>query len=48
MLYEVITITSAGIGVRYMTPIGPLKVDVGFNIHDPAQYAIAFQIGQSF
>ncbi len=41
-------ITSAGIGVRYMTPIGPLKVDVGFNIHDPAQYAIAFQIGQSF
>ena len=41
-------ITSAGLGVRYMTPIGPFKVDVGFNVHDPSQYGISFQIGQSF
>lgn len=41
-------ITSAGLGVRYMTPIGPFKLDVGFNVHDPSQYAISFQIGQSF
>lgn len=41
-------ISSAGAGVRYMTPIGPFKLDVGFNIHDPSQYGISFQIGQSF
>jgi outer membrane protein assembly complex protein YaeT len=41
-------ITSAGVGVRYMTPVGPFKLDVGFNIHDPSQYGISFQIGQSF
>ena len=41
-------ISSAGAGVRYMTPIGPLKLDVGFNVHDPSIYGISFQIGQSF
>ena len=41
-------ITSAGVGVRYMTPIGPFKLDVGMNVHDPSQYGISFQIGQSF
>lgn len=41
-------ITSAGVGVRYMTPIGPFKLDAGFNIEDPSQYGISFQIGQSF
>ena len=41
-------ISSAGLGVRYMTPIGPFKLDVGFNINDPAIYGISFQIGQSF
>ena len=41
-------ISSAGVGVRYMTPIGPLKLDVGFNVHDPSIYGISFQIGQSF
>ncbi|MDQ1326029.1 MAG: hypothetical protein QG564_1154 [Campylobacterota bacterium] len=41
-------ITSAGVGVRYMTPIGPLKFDVGFNVNDLSQYGISFQIGQSF
>jgi len=41
-------INSAGLGVRYMTPIGPFKVDVGWNINDTSQYGISFQIGQSF
>jgi translocation and assembly module TamA len=41
-------ITSAGIGVRYLTPIGPFKLDVGFNVNDPSQYGVSFQIGQSF
>lgn len=41
-------ITSAGIGVRYMTPIGPFKLDLGMNVSDPSQYGISFQIGQSF
>ncbi len=41
-------ISSAGVGVRYMTPIGPFKLDVGFNVHKPAIYGISFQIGQSF
>uniref|UniRef100_UPI003563CEDB autotransporter assembly complex protein TamA n=1 Tax=Sulfurovum sp. TaxID=1969726 RepID=UPI003563CEDB len=41
-------ITAAGVGVRYMTPIGPFKLDLGFNIQDPTQYGISFQIGQSF
>jgi translocation and assembly module TamA len=41
-------ISSVGLGVRYMTPIGPFKLDVGFNVDDPSIYAISFQIGQSF
>ncbi len=41
-------ISSAGVGVRYMTPIGPFKLDVGWNVHDTSQYGISFQIGQSF
>ncbi|BAF72526.1 autotransporter assembly complex protein TamA [Sulfurovum sp. NBC37-1] len=41
-------ISSAGVGVRYMTPVGPLKLDVGFNVHDTSIYGIQFQIGQSF
>jgi translocation and assembly module TamA len=41
-------LTSAGLGVRYMTPIGPIKVDVAGNVHDLKQYGVQFQIGQSF
>lgn len=41
-------IHAAGVGLRYMTPIGPFKVDIGWNIHDTSQYGISFQIGQSF
>ncbi|SFV61391.1 Uncharacterized protein YtfM precursor [hydrothermal vent metagenome] len=41
-------LTTAGLGIRYITPIGPIKVDVGMNVHDTSQYGIQFQIGQSF
>jgi len=41
-------ISSAGLGIRYLTPIGPFKVDVGINVNKPSQYGISFQIGQSF
>ena len=41
-------ISSAGLGVRYLTPIGPFKLDVGFNVNKPSEYGISFQIGQSF
>ena len=41
-------ISSAGVGVRYMTPVGPFKLDVAVNVNDPSIYGIHFQIGQSF
>lgn len=37
-----------GGGVRYLTPIGLIKFDVGFDIESKKQYAVHFQIGQSF
>ena len=46
--YDGEIITAVGFGVRYVTPIGPLKVDVAFNADDPSQQGIQFQIGQSF
>lgn len=46
--YKTEIITSAGLGVRYMTPIGPFKLDIGFNVADTSIYGISFQIGQSF
>jgi len=42
------TINTVGVGLRYMTPIGPIKLDVGANIEDFDQYGISFQMGQSF
>ncbi len=42
------SINSAGVGLRYLTPIGPIKLDIGANIEDSSQYGISFQIGQSF
>jgi outer membrane translocation and assembly module TamA len=43
---------SAGLGLRYMTPIGPLGVDVGIptnpiNGHKD-NFAVHFTIGQAF
>jgi len=41
-------LTSAGIGFRYLTPIGPFKIDMGFNVHKRSESAVHFQVGQSF
>lgn len=41
-------LSSAGIGFRYLTPIGPFKIDMGFNVHKTSDKAIHFQVGQSF
>ncbi len=39
---------SVGFGFRYITPIGPVKIDFGLDIENYSQNAIHFQIGQSF
>ncbi|MCW8955000.1 MAG: BamA/TamA family outer membrane protein [Sulfurimonas sp.] len=40
---------SLGAGVRYVTPIGPIAFDIGFDIENPTkQYAFHFHIGEQF
>ncbi len=40
---------SAGVGLRYLTPIGPIAIDFGVDINDPTeQYAFHFHIGELF
>lgn len=40
---------SAGFGLRYKTPLGPISIDLGFDTGDPLkQYAIHFHIGELF
>lgn len=40
---------SAGVGLRYVTPIGPIAIDFGFDINEPKeQYAFHFHIGELF
>jgi translocation and assembly module TamA len=40
---------SAGFGFRYITPIGPIAIDFGFDIEKPTkQYAVHFHIGELF
>jgi len=41
-------IQSVGVGVRYMTPVGPLKIDFGVNTHDASIWRASVMIGQSF
>jgi translocation and assembly module TamA len=41
-------IDTIGFGIRYKTPIGPVKLDVGFNLHNRKDYAISVMLGQSF
>ena len=41
-------ITSAGLGFRYVTPLGPFKIDFGVNVRDKKERAVHFQVGQSF
>ncbi len=37
-----------GAGLRYVTPIGPVAIDFGFDPEDTSQYAIHFRIGELF
>lgn len=39
---------AVGTGLRYVTPIGPIALDVGVNPDDTTQYAIHFRIGELF
>ena len=41
-------IDTFGVGLRYKSPIGPVKIDFGFNIHNRKDYAISIMLGQSF
>ena len=41
-------IKSVGFGFRYMTPVGPFKLDFGFNTADYSKNGVHFQVGQSF
>ncbi len=40
--------SSVGFGIRYMTALGPIKLDYGVDIKDHSIRALHFQIGQSF
>lgn len=37
-----------GAGLRYVTPIGPIAIDIGMDPEDTAQYAIHFRVGELF
>lgn len=37
-----------GGGLRYVTPIGPVAIDIGFDPNDTGQYALHFRIGELF
>ncbi len=41
-------IDTIGVGLRYKTPIGPIKIDIGVNMHNKKDYAISVMLGQSF
>jgi outer membrane protein assembly complex protein YaeT len=44
---------TSGCGIRYMTPVGPIRLDVGYELNPPKQdffqpYQFHFSIGQAF
>lgn len=42
---------AAGPGIRYATPVGPLRLDIGFPLNRPSglpSWQIHFSIGQAF
>ena len=41
-------IYTLGVGLRYLTPIAPFKIDIGVNVNKVKDYSLLFQIGQSF
>ncbi len=40
--------TSIGPGIRYMTPVGPIAFDLGFNAQDFSSYTLHFHVGELF
>ncbi len=41
-------VDTLGVGLRYKSPIGPIKIDFGVNVHNRKDYAISIMLGQSF
>jgi translocation and assembly module TamA len=41
-------LSSAGLGISYLTPMGPFRVNFGMNVHDTSQHAIHFKVGHAF
>lgn len=39
---------ATGLGLRYVTPIGPIALDLGLDPEDTTQYAIHFRVGELF
>jgi outer membrane protein assembly complex protein YaeT len=44
---------TSGCGIRYMTPVGPIRLDIGYELNPPKQdffqpYQFYFSIGQAF
>jgi outer membrane protein assembly factor BamA len=39
---------AVGTGLRYVTPIGPIALDIGVDPDDTTQYAIHFRVGELF
>ncbi len=39
---------AVGTGLRYVTPIGPIAIDVAVDPEDSSQYAIHFRVGELF
>ena len=46
--FSIDIVHSFGTGIRYISPIGPVKFDIGMDLENHSQYAMHFQIGQSF
>jgi translocation and assembly module TamA len=42
------TYMAVGPGIRYMSPMGPIALDVGFDVNDFTQFAVHFHIGELF
>jgi translocation and assembly module TamA len=42
------TYTAVGPGIRYLSPMGPIAFDVGFDVDDFSQFAVHFHIGELF
>jgi len=39
---------AVGPGIRYVTPMGPIALDIGFDVNDFTQFAVHFHIGELF